>query len=130
MPTDEPRFTAPARDDVVVILSRDAIGAALLAALVETLGYTVHFVRAPSTADDAMRRLKPRICLVDCDDPDMCGDEVIGRAMMRRVAVVIFGARSAMERVREFAVRRGLQRLLMPATIRDIEAVVERAIAD
>lgn len=130
MPTQEPRLSPPAaRDDVVLILSRDAILAALLAALVETLGFNVRFVRTPSDADDAMRRLKPRICLVNCDEREMCSEEIIGRALMRRVAVVIFGTSTAMNRLREFAVRHDLQSLLMPATIADIEAVVERALA-
>lgn len=130
MPTRDPRPPAePARDDVVVILSADAIVAALLAALMETLGYSARFVRAPSNADAALRRHKPRICLVNGDDGEMCSDEIIGRAMMRRVAVVIFGTAGAMDRLRDFAQRHDLQSLLMPATIADVEAVIQRALA-
>lgn len=130
MPTQEPRLTAAApRDDVVLILSGDAIVAALLAALVETLGFNVRFVRAPSNADDAMRRHKPRICLVNCDDRAMCSDEIIGRALMRRAAVVVFGTAAVMNQLRDFASRHELQSLLMPATIAEVEAVFERALA-
>ena len=76
---------------IVLVLSQDAVAAALLGGLVETLGYDVHFARAPESVEASIRRVRPRICLIDCVDPTPCSDEFLGRAAMRGISVVIFG---------------------------------------
>jgi DNA-binding NtrC family response regulator len=115
------------REQLVLILSHDPVAAALLGGLVETLGYTVHFARPPESPDDSMRRLKPRICLVDSSDPDSCRAELFGRATMRGVCVVIYGTSDALERVREAARVHNLEMLLMPPSLEALEAVLQRA---
>jgi CheY-like chemotaxis protein len=75
---------------MILILSDDAVAAALLGALIETLGYAVKFARPPENPDQSFRRLRPKVCLLDCDDPARCSDEVLGRATMRAIPVVIF----------------------------------------
>ena len=115
------------REQLVLILSHDAVAAALLGGLVETLGYEVHFARLPESADDSIRRVKPRICLVDCSDPHSCRSEFFGRATMRGVCVIIFGTTAALERVREVARANNLEMLLMPPEVEALEAVLQRA---
>jgi len=115
------------REQLVLILSHDPVAAALLGGLVETLGYEVHFARPPESADDSMRRVKPRICLVDCTDPGSCRSEFFGRATMRGVCVIIFGTPDALERVREVARANNLEMLLMPPDVEALESALQRA---
>ena len=115
------------REQLVLILSHDPVAAALLGGLVETLGYEVHFARPPESADDSMRRVKPRICLVDCTDPGSCRSEFFGRATMRGVCVIIFGTPDALERVREVASANNLEMLLMPPDVEALEFALQRA---
>ena len=121
---------APAADErspVVLILSQDAVAAALLGGLVETLGFTVRFARPPERPLESLRRVRPRICLVDCADPSCCSSELIGRATMRGVSVVIFGTRAALERVRTLVSEHRLETLLVPATVDELQSVLQRA---
>lgn len=115
------------REHQVLILSHDPIAAALLGALVETLGYEVQFGRPPESPDDALRRVKPRVCLVDCSEPESCRAEFFGRATMRGVCIVIFGPPAALERLRELARTHDLEMLLMPPEVEVLEALLQRA---
>ena len=115
------------REHQVLILSHDPVAAALLGGLAETLGYEVQFGRPPESADDSIRRLRPRICLVDCTDPESCRAEFFGRATMRGICVIIFGTPSALARVREVARAHNLEMLLMPPDVEALEAALQRA---
>ena len=118
------------RDDLVLILSHDAVAAALLGGLVETLGYEIRFARPPESAEVTLRRVRPRICLVDCTDPDACRSDFLGRATMRGVCVLIFGTPTALERVRAVAIAHNLETLLMPPELDSLEAALQRAGSD
>lgn len=124
------RISRDQQEIPVLILSADSIAAALLGALVETLGYDVRFARPPEAAEDAIRRNRPRICLVDCTDPDSCREELFGRAAIRGICVVIFGTPELLERMRELVGRYGLGTLLMPPDIDELERVLARATHD
>jgi DNA-binding NtrC family response regulator len=115
------------RNQLVLILSHDPLAAALLGGLVETLGYAVVFRRSPETAEDSLRRIRPRICLVDCADPTTCREEFLARAAMRGICVVVFGNREALERVRDLATAHKLETLLMPPDLDELEEVLQRA---
>ena len=111
----------------MLILSQDAVAAALLGGLVETLGFTVRFARPPEAPLESLRRVRARICLVDCADPSACSPELIGRATMRGVSVVIFGNREALDRVRTLVSERKLDTLLMPVEVGELQSVLNRA---
>lgn len=111
----------------VLILSADSVAAALLGALVETLGYAVRFARPPEPPEAAVRRTRPRICLVDCTDGAACTEELFGRAAMRGICVVVFGTPDVLERTRELVQRHGLETLLMPTDLEAVETVLSRA---
>jgi DNA-binding NtrC family response regulator len=112
---------------LVLILSPDPLAAALLGALVETLGYEVQFQRPPESPEDSLRRVRARICLVDCGDPYACREDFFGRATMRGVCVVIFGTREALERVRDVAAAHRIEMLLMPPDVDELAAALQRA---
>ncbi len=113
---------------MILILSADAVAAALLGALIETLGYPVRFARPPEMTEQTMRRVKPRVCLLDCVDPGSCNDELLGRAPMRGISVVIFGTSAALERVRALALEHSMDMLLMPPDANELDATLKRAL--
>ena len=128
MPANYHRSDPPApREQLVLILSHDSVAAALLGGLVETLGYQVHFAHPPESADDSVRRVKPRICLVDSSDPLSCRTEFFGHAVMRGVSVVIYGTSAALDRVRELARVHKIDTLIMPPEMEMLEAALQRA---
>ena len=120
------RTTYP--ESMILILSDDAVAAALLGALIETLGYSVRFARPPENTDQTIRRVKPKVCLLDCVDPGSCNDEVLGRAAMRRISVVIFGASAALERVRALALEHNIEMLIVPPDVTELDETLKRAI--
>src|SRR2546423_2097573 len=107
---------------VVLILSEDAVAAALLGGLVETLGFSVRFAQPPETWSASLRRVRPRICLVDCADPASDSDEFLGHAAMRGVSVVIFGTREVLDRLHALALAHRIETLLLPPRIDEMEA--------
>ena len=115
------------RQQLVLILSHDSLAAALLGGLVETLGYDVQFRRPPESPEESLRRVRPRICLIDSADPLACREDVFGRATMRGVSVVIFGTREALERVWAIAATYKIETLLMPPAIDELDSVLQRA---
>jgi DNA-binding NtrC family response regulator len=112
---------------MILILSDDAVAAALLGALIETLGYSVRFARPPEDAEQTIRRVRPKVCLVDCDDPARCGDELLGRAKMRGISVVVFGTSGALDRVRALASEHDIDMLLVPPEPDALDATLQRA---
>ena len=112
---------------MILILSDDAVAAALLGALIETLGYAVRFAKAPESSGDSMRRVKPKVCLLDCADPSRCSDEILGRAAMRRISVVVFGTSAALDRVRALASEHDIEMLLVPPAVDALQHALERA---
>lgn len=115
---------------VVLILSSDAVAAALLGGLVETLGYLVRFYRQPEDPESALKRARPSIALVDCADPTLMKDELLGRARMRGVSVVIFGAPDALRSVRALVAEHQLDTLIMPSSLDVLDDTLRRAVAD
>ncbi len=130
MPASDSVELPPRPASTVLVLSHDAVAAALLGALVEILGYAVRFRRAPESPDDAVRRVRPRIALIDCEDPLSCTDEIVGRASMRGVSCVIFGASEALDRVRVFALEHDISVLLMPPDTDDLDQLLREAQRD
>ena len=118
----------PTQTLMILILSDDAVAAALLGALIETLGYSVRFARPPEDAEQSIRRARPKVCLLDCEDPSKCSDELLGRAAMRGISVVIFGKSAALERVRALAAEHHIETLIMPPDPVALDETLRRAL--
>jgi DNA-binding NtrC family response regulator len=112
---------------MILILSADPVAAALLGALIETLGYTVTFARAPEDGEQSIRRVRPKVCLLDCEDLSVCNSEMLGRATMRRISVIIFGRTAALDRVRALALEHDIEVLLVPPDSDALGRTLERA---
>lgn len=126
--TEQSNREPAAKDKTILILSADAVAAALLGALIETLGYPVRFARPPEHTEETIRRVRPRVCLLDCDDPNHCNDEVLGRATMRGISVVIFGTTAALDRVRALALEHNIDMLLVPPDPLTLDETIRRAL--
>jgi hypothetical protein len=109
------------------VLSTDALVAALLGALAEVEGGRPHFAQAGEAPRDAVRRVRPRLLLVDCDPPGGCDTAVIGPATMMGATVVLFGRPAHAATVRECASRLGVVVLAMPPTLGALRALLDGA---
>lgn len=113
---------------MILILSSDAVAAALLGALIETLGYQVKFGRPPERVEDSVRRVRPKICLVDGSDQSIYSDGFLGRAAMRGISVVIFGSAEALDRVRVLTREHPVDMVLVPPDTATLSATLQRAL--
>jgi hypothetical protein len=103
---------AVSRHDVL-LLSADPLAAALLGAAVELAGHVPHFPRAGETAWAALRRLRPRAVLVDCDH-EACSESFIGPALMTGARVQLYRSRRTQRDASDVARRLGLSVVELP----------------
>lgn len=120
----------PLSNNTILVLSSDPLGAALMAAMVETLGYRVRFFYPPEAPDDAFKRERPCVALVDCDDPAVLTDETLGRARMRNISVILFGQSAALQQVRQLVLDHELETLLLPSSLDELDDTLRRAAAE
>jgi DNA-binding NtrC family response regulator len=111
----------------VLIVSGDAVTAALVGVMVETLGYTVKFATATEGADASLRRAHPRIYMIDCATTEMRSDEVIARAIMRGASVVLFGPAARLETSRGLAARHEFELVTVPLMPGPLGHALDRA---
>jgi len=77
----------------VLILSADALAAALVGAAVELAGHQPHFPESHEAARTALRRVRPRLVVVDCDHRDACAEAFVGPALMTGAQLLLFDSR-------------------------------------
>ncbi len=99
----------------VLVLSTDPLLAALLGALLETLGFRPVFAEPDERPRDTLMRLRPRAVLLDCDHSQACGDSFLGPAAMTGTRALIFGSEARREQLDELAARYQLRRVVIPA---------------
>lgn len=97
----------------VLLISSDPLASALLGAAVELAGHAPHFPRAGETARAALRRLRPRAVLVDCDH-EACSDAFIGPALMTGARVQLFRSRRTQRDASDVARRLGVSIIDLP----------------
>ena len=113
---------------MVLILSDDSVAAALLGALIETFGYSIRFAKPPEPVEQSIRRVRPKVCLLDCHDPSACNDEILGRAAMRRISVILFGTSDTLTRVHRLVTEHDIDILIVPPDPEELEETLRRAI--
>jgi hypothetical protein len=107
----------------VLILSSDALAAALLGAAVELAGHQPHFQESHERARDALRRVRPRLVVVDCNHDHACADAFVGPALMTGAQVLLFDSSRQGDRGVTVARRLGLDVVHLPE---DQEVLVRR----
>jgi len=112
-----------------LIVSLDTVGPALVAGLVETLGYRVSFSRPGERTADALRRERPGLVLIDASDPQMSA-ETLGHSQMLGVPVIVFGTSEDVERARAVFANRSLAALVLPLQTAAVQEVLQKSLAD
>lgn len=107
-----------------MIISPDAMGAALVAAATEIAGLKVAFPMAGEGSRDALRRLRPSHVLVDCDDTNASDESLIGPAMMMGARVFLFGSDRRIRMRRHLAVRFHTGLIVLPADVDRLAATL------
>jgi hypothetical protein len=81
----------------------------------------------PVRAEQSIRRTRPRVVLVDAADSDVSNSEVLGRATMRGISVVMFGTSAALRRAHGLANGHRIETLAMPVDGPKLRDILERA---
>ncbi len=115
---------------LVLILSSDAIAAALVGALVETLGYSIRFYQPTEDPTETLRRERPNVAMLDAADRLMITDAVLGHAAMRGIEVVVFGSRDALEGIRTAARIHRIHTLLAPPSLDETSQLLSQLLAE
>jgi hypothetical protein len=102
------------RSRQVLIVSTDAVVAALLGTLVELDGHSPLFPSPDEKPRRALERLKPDAALVDCDHAGACAREFFEQGRAQATGVVLFSAGRLQDEVREIARRHGLPSFALP----------------
>lgn len=100
-----------------LILSHDAVAAALIGGSAELAGLAPAYPRRSESVRAAVRRLRPACLLADCEQDDASVEAFIGPAMMMGARVVVFcPARDAeaITRARRLAQRYGIAFFQLP----------------
>ena len=102
------------RSRQVLIVSTDAVVAALLGTLVELDGHAPLFPSADEPPRRALARLRPDAALVDCDHAEACASEFFDDGRAQSTGVVLFSAARLQGEVQEIARRYGLPSFALP----------------
>jgi hypothetical protein len=98
----------------VLVLSADPLAAALIGAAVELAGASPVFPGFAEEPRDALRRFRPAMVLVDCDDERACAESFLGPVIMRGANVVIFRSARSRREVSELVERLGARSITLP----------------
>ncbi len=116
------------KETSILVLSTDPLGAALLGALVETVGYQTLFARANEGPRDTVLRLRPRIVLVDCEYADACNDAFLGPARMLGAGVLVYAAQRRADQLRAVVERHDVATFTLPIAAAELAKLLAEAI--
>lgn len=109
----------------VLVLSSDPLGAALLGAAIELAGHAPRFPQSEELAREALRRVRPRLVVIDCDH-DGCSDAFIGPALMTGSRVLLLRSRRTRRDMTELTGRLGLHVMDMPMEHQTLTRLLHR----
>ena len=110
-----------------LILSPDPLGAALLAAAVELAGFRAEFAATGESAGDAVRRVRPRLVLLDARDPGLGDERLLGPALLLGAWVYLFGTAETLRNREVAAARHGAEMLRLPEDTEQLPELLRRA---
>jgi DNA-binding NtrC family response regulator len=97
----------------VLILAREEIVAALLGLMVELQGLQPQFPAGSEAIEEAIRRERPAIVLIDCDHAD-CTDALLEAIRRTEANPIIFSPFRMKAEVQAVAARHGIQSFTLP----------------
>ena len=112
----------------ILVLSSDALAAALLGAAIELTGHAPRFPASEETPRAALLRVRPRVVVIDCDHADACTDGFIGPALMTGSRVLLFRSRRTRNDAGELTTRLGLRVIDMPMEHESLSRVLHELV--
>ena len=103
-----------AKTPTALVLSDDPLAAALVAAAIEHYGVRPVFPGAGESPRDALRRLRPRVVLVDCEHGTACSESFFGPATMTGARIILYGAPELADDLRSLAAKHNLKSIVLP----------------
>lgn len=107
-----------------LIVSPDALGAALVGAAIEASGLPVGFPGENETPRDAVRRMRPSHVLIDCDDTNASDESLIGPALMTGARIFLFGTDGRLRMRKHLAIRFHLGVIILPNDVARLASVL------
>jgi hypothetical protein len=114
-----------AKTPTALVLSDDPLAAALVAAAIEHYGVRPVFPGAGESPRDALRRLRPRVVLVDCEHGTACSESFFGPATMTGARIILYGAPQAEAALRALAARYNLAAVVLPGDAADLGRLLD-----
>ena len=111
-------------DSHALVLSGDALIAALLGALLEIHGYKPFFPEPDEAPRDALRRTRPGVVLVDCEHDSACNEAFFGPATMTGARVIMYSASRTQSEVASFSAKYGFDSFILPIDLPSFSKVV------
>jgi DNA-binding NtrC family response regulator len=114
------------RAAATLIVSNDAMIAALLGAAIELAGFRAEFIRADEDVLGALSRSKPSHLLVDCECDAVRSEALLGRALMSGTRIFVFGSSRRLENTRDIAATYQARFISLPEDITRIREILAR----
>ncbi|CAN5665903.1 hypothetical protein BH23GEM1_BH23GEM1_00150 [soil metagenome] len=112
----------------VLILAREELISALLGLLIESTGHKALFADTNERSEDAMRRLRPPVVLVDCDHQD-CTEDLVNTAREVGARLILFSASRDAEYVRQRAALSHSQSFTFPIDPPVLDSLIRDKVA-
>lgn len=112
----------------VLILAREELISALLGLLVETTGHSASFAGPSEPSEDAIRRTRPDVVIVDCDHRD-CTDDLVRVAREFGARLILFSASREAEYVRKAAAPSRSQSFTFPIEPPQLDSMLRQQVA-
>lgn len=113
-----------------LIVSPDALGAALVGAAVEVSGLTAGFPAQGESPRDAVRRMRPSHLLIDCDSEHLSDESLIGPALMVGARIFLFGAERRMRMKKHLAIRFHIGAIELPNDVNRLPSILRLPAAE
>jgi hypothetical protein len=114
------------RAAAALLVSSDALAAALLGGAVERAGFRAAFPQEGEALGAALMRVKATHVLLDAADLTSRDDAVIGPALMTGARLFFFGGVRAADDVREFAAKHHARLIVLPDDINGLREILTR----
>src|SRR3954452_24748204 len=113
----------------VLIFSSDPLAAALIGAAIELAEHTPLFPQDDESARNALRRVRPRLVVIDCDHEEACDDGFIGPALMTGSQVLLFRSRRTQRDIGDLGARLGVKTVEMPVEHATLTELLKQLVA-
>ena len=112
----------------VLVLAREELISALIGLLVEASGHSVFFANPGERAEDAVRRTRAQVVIVDCDHSE-CTQDLVRAASEVSARLILFSASRDPDYVRRAAAASRSQSFTFPIEAPQLDSLIRRPVA-